>query len=53
MSQRGFQGVMNLYGNRLAMSMTNAMPMVMAKRITSSFGSIVLSGSLNAVQYGF
>ncbi|CDR31470.1 Uncharacterised protein [Acholeplasma oculi] len=47
MSQRGFQGVMNLYGNTLAMSMTNAMPMVMANRITSSFIGIGVSGGVD------
>ncbi|MCU0105221.1 hypothetical protein N7603_06080 [Acholeplasma vituli] len=47
MSQRGFQGVMNLYGSTLAASMTNAMPMVMANRITSSFVGIGVSGGVD------
>lgn len=49
MSQRGFQGVMNLYGSTLAASITNAMPMVMANRITNSFGGIVISGGVDII----
>jgi len=49
MSQKGFQAVINLYGNSLAMSITNAMPMVMTNRITYSFVGIGVSGAVDVV----
>ena len=49
MSQRGFQGLMNLYGQSLAASITNAMPNVMANRITNSFIGIGVSGVIDVI----
>lgn len=52
-TQKGLQGIMNLYGNTLAMSMTNAMPMIMANRVTNSFGSILISGGVDILAAWF
>ncbi|NLK12812.1 MAG: hypothetical protein GX312_04375 [Candidatus Phytoplasma sp.] len=49
MSQKGFQGVMNLYGNKLAAATVNAMPGVMAIRISSSFFGIGASGVIDLI----
>lgn len=49
LSQKGFQGVMNLYGNKLAAATVNAMPGVMASRISSSFFGIGASGVIDLI----